>query len=363
MLDLPSSRRPEASHASELGRVASFDLMRVIAGFAVVLLHCAAPLLVHHHLAEGGWWAGNLYDSSVRWCVPLFVMLSGALLLGKDESVGRFFQKRLRKVMLPLVFWSFFYLAWNAANGKAVEWRRLLESPAYFHLWFFYMLIGLYVLTPILRAFLRTASRRIVYYALFVWVLWASILPTLEVLLDFDATFIPAGSNSPLHFLGYYVLGFVLRDQPFASWRERGLSALAFLVGFVATVLGTYQETVLSGGGELGEAYYEYWSGNVALMALGVFVLCRGAASWLGAPERRVSRRYLLGAAEAVLGVYLAHVVVLELVRDGRLGFTLRATTVHPAFGVPLLTAVVFGLSLGLVLLMRRMPLVRHVVP
>ena len=127
------------------------DYIRVVATFCVVFLHSASPLLYRYNeLPELYWMIGNIYDSSVRMCIPFFFMLSGYLLLEKDEPIYTFFKKRFNKVLIPLVIWSLFYIFWKAYYEDSSEislysFYSIALSPAYFHLWFLYAIIGIYL--------------------------------------------------------------------------------------------------------------------------------------------------------------------------------------------------------------------------
>lgn len=84
----------------------AINLMRTLAIFMVIVVHvCAAPFKV----MDASWLSINVVDSLARWCVPVFFMLSGALLLGKDEPLS-VLKKRIIKIILPLIFWSYVYL-------------------------------------------------------------------------------------------------------------------------------------------------------------------------------------------------------------------------------------------------------------
>lgn len=90
------------------------DNSRIIAIWAVIFLHVAGFFVVSEPIGSTYWWIGSAYDAITRWCVPVFVMISGALLLdsSKQEALGVFYRKRMVRILWPLVFWSVFYLAW-----------------------------------------------------------------------------------------------------------------------------------------------------------------------------------------------------------------------------------------------------------
>lgn len=334
------------------------DLLRVLAIFAVVLLHSAAPLLLHYRDGATGWWIGNAYDSAVRWSVPLFVMLSGALLLARDEPLPRFLGRRLRKVVVPLVAWSVIYFLWTTlVKGKPLAASELFESalaqPVYYHLWFFYMLIGLYLLAPVLRPYLLAVGQRGAWYLLAIWFLWASVLPLFEQLTGLELYYSPGVESSPVKFVGYFVMGWMFKDLVLDRRQVLGC-ALLFLVGYAVTLLGTYYLTVVRNAGKFDPLLYEYFSVNVLVMAVAIFLIGKS----LPLPSWLAHGRALRSASLAVLGIYVVHALLIELLKGA-----FEERSLAPALGVPLFAAVTFALSLGVVLLLKKVPVLKELVP
>ena len=122
----PACEQRLASHP-----LAWADSLRAIAIMAVVLLHVSGPVVgAFPRLSDSAWWTGHALDSLARASVPLFFMLSGALLLGRHEALSQFFHKRLSKLLPPLVAWSAIYLAWDARFiAEPRPWQELLAAP------------------------------------------------------------------------------------------------------------------------------------------------------------------------------------------------------------------------------------------
>ena len=74
-------------------RIAYFDVLRILATFAVIVLHLSAQHWADTDVYSRAWQAFNLYDSAVRWAVPVFVMISGALFLSGSQSIGHILKK------------------------------------------------------------------------------------------------------------------------------------------------------------------------------------------------------------------------------------------------------------------------------
>ena len=111
----------------------NIDTMRVIAAFAVVWLHVSVSVVYGDpSVASTGWWAGNLVDSFTRWSVPLFVMISGALLLSApaNPSPLDFWLKRLRRLLPALVFWTLVYFVFRYFFEPPLGLKECPQKPA-----------------------------------------------------------------------------------------------------------------------------------------------------------------------------------------------------------------------------------------
>jgi surface polysaccharide O-acyltransferase-like enzyme len=137
----------------------------VAATFAVVVLHVAARGVVDASYGSASWWIANLYRASTCWCVPAFIMISGALLLNPQrfQPAAVFYRKRMGRILIPLAFWTVFYLGLRA-SFEGLSWpeaaRDVVRAGPYGHLWFLYMIAGLYFVTPVLQPFVRSTTRR-----------------------------------------------------------------------------------------------------------------------------------------------------------------------------------------------------------
>lgn len=138
----------------------SYDAIRLFAVVAIVVLHTAANGVNRLAFASPDWWLANLADSAARAGVPLFLMLTGALFLHRrGESASNFYRRRWRRLALPLLLWSLFYLLWSALKAQVKQQtyqladaaNALVSGTPYFHLWFIFMLAGVYLMLPAIR--------------------------------------------------------------------------------------------------------------------------------------------------------------------------------------------------------------------
>ncbi|MBZ0158012.1 MAG: acyltransferase family protein [Alphaproteobacteria bacterium] len=346
------------------------DLLKILSIYAVILIHSAAPLLVRYHeLGESWWWAGNLYDSLSRWCIPLFVILSGTFLLGKAQgnSLGHFLKRRLQRVLVPLLIWSFIYFLWRIYGNKenlafSSFLPLLLMEPVYYHLWFLYLIIGLYLLAPVLSIYLKYADHKNVLYFLSLWFLLGSLLPFAESYFEIRTYLSIGTSNSPLKFLGYFILGHFLRDLQLRP-AQAILFILLFLFAFFITAYGTYYSTVRQNAGRFDSTFYEYFSVNVFSMSLSLYLVGKSAA--LPAFFVRMENRFgvFRATAACVPGIYLVHALLIEIAKEGMLGFSFNQLTFPPAIGIPVFALAIFLVSFLIIFIIKQLPLLRNIVP
>ena len=330
-------------------RLARLDAARWIAALAVVLLHCAAvPVSGSEPYGSAGWVSANLYDSAVRWCVPVFVMISGALLLApaKREGLPRFYMRRTARILLPLVFWTVFYLAWTALleriDGIAPDpWAwltRVTEGRPYYHLWYLYMIVGLYLFAPFVRdMYGRLNERR--RLACVVVTLGIAVIDALYRHVSgtgygfFLAWFVP--------YLGYFIAGRMVFEGSLALPRP----ALVLLLSVAITACGVY---VLSTASTMNFYFYDYFSITVPFMSLAVFQLILAHP---GLPRLSL-------VAPLTFGVYLIHPVFIDLTQRAHL----YDGPMPPAWSLPFLALAIFAVSAACIWVFHRLPGLRKVV-
>lgn len=346
-------------------RLPHADAARALAICLVVILHIAAPLVDRgYQSGKLSWWVANLVDSLARIGVPLFVLVSGNLLLNPrdDESLVFFFRKRFIKVLIPLLGWSAIYIAWRIvyeADSFTLQQavRAVFENTVAYHFWFLYMILGLYLVVPVLRVFTRTAHPNDFKYFLALWMVVVCIPPFLRQFVRItlvDAWVITIG------FSGYFLAGYFIHhasDTPGIKKWVRILYLLALLV----TVIGTY--LLLRHKGEYGSYFYEYLSPNVIVMSLAAFWLLRclpyqriyQALPWLS--------KLVVLLCRTSFGAYMVHVLLLSVLKGGRLGFTLSGLSIAPGVGIMLTFLVVMPFSIAIVWLMQLIPVLKLLVP
>jgi surface polysaccharide O-acyltransferase-like enzyme len=334
------------------------NTLRVLATFAVVWLHVSATTVLQKEgMYKLDWWVGNTADAASRWCIPVFVFVSGALLLdpAKTESAIVFYRKRLRRIMVPLVFWTAVYIGPGVMFSR-LTWRNiaisLLQGTPYSHLWYLYMILGLYGLTPALRIYVRASSDRQQ------WSLaWGLILVAMAYMF-FDRFFL-VNQRSVftmfIPYIGYYLLGYQFRCRRFEGV-SKGILAGAAVVCMMMTAVGT-DWLIKRYGVDKGMFLYNYFSPSVMPMSVAVFLLFY---RWHtdGSRIPVVFKSAMERVAPATLGIYLFHpLAILFLERT-----ELSVVAFSAALMIPLISILAFVLSYIVVLVILKIPYLRATV-
>jgi len=347
----------------------SVDLIRTVAICAVLLLHAVVyasnDVLIHNGLEVYRGWMVNIYLCFSRMGVPLFIMLTGALLLApskKDEELGVFFKKRFSRVGLPFLFWGVIYFLWciyieKQAVTQEFIIRGILSGP-YVTFWYLYMLVGLYLLTPVLRVMVANFSDKHFKYFIALWFIGVTSMALIKFVsngqyaIDGNVFLIPLS-------VGYFVMGaYLVKVQV----RRRILVMLTGL-GLALTAMATF--FVAKFNGDVIYFFQESNSPTIILAAVSLFMLLNSYAkpqSALQAEKPSWRQRVLQVISENSLAIYLFHMMALSLIKNGFFGFTLHGRNVDAIIGAPLLATLTLLLSLIIVILLKKIPGLRKIV-
>ena len=230
-------------------RIVYIDWLRIVAAFMVVIIHTSGMLYMDCPKGPSeyylGFWSGEL----VRSAVPIFFMISGALLLrpGYDASPKKMVRKAL-KVLALMLIWSFVYaiLTLHPFESHELSIKGVIFSTIKgpFHFWFFEILIGLYLLTPVFKAITEYKEGVIVKYYIALFVLFGIIISSLQSIPYCHKWIMDVTSKISvewLGFAGYFFLGHYLDQKRYvvSTWGVILIFIGAVLLqGFVFTNMG-----------------------------------------------------------------------------------------------------------------------------
>lgn len=291
-------------------RCAYLDLLKVLASFAVVLIHVCAASFSCYELGDGGWQVANALDSLSRWCVPVFLMVTGALLLEpkKDVSQSELFRRRIPSLVLLYFLWSFVYALRSVVVGGWAGALAFVSSvvAGEYHLWYLPMLLGVYLLVPVLRAL--AANNRLLAYScgLFCLAIVLNLCGIVAFGRGFRLTELITDLNFSPVYAGYSLLGCCL----YRMTGERAEKIYRFCcwllpLCLVFTVGGTYALSIRAGADDY--SLYGYLLPNTLVPAVWVFLAARlRLQGWSSSAAHT-----LQVVASCSLGIYLIHPLLL----------------------------------------------------
>lgn len=348
------------------------DVVRFIAMFTVVCCHCTDPFNFYPGTAPDidriKLW-GAIYGALLRPCVPLFVMITGALLLPVRGEASVFYKKRILRVLWPFLIWSVVYnlfpwitgllglspavlLDFFPYSGEEVARQSLAVSLDYIariplnfsivdvHMWYIYLLIGLYLYLPVFSAWVEKASEKAKLWFLAAFAI-TTLLPYYNEFVAhylwgtcswnaFGMLYYFAGFN------GYLLLGHYLRNLDWSMKKTLAVGIPMFVLGYIVTFVGFRYITALPEyTDEMLELFFTYCSLNVVMMTIPVFMLAKKVDIRSEKIRKALANLTLCG-----FGIYMIHYFF-----TGPSVVLMRAMGVPVPLQIPLASVVAFGVS------------------
>lgn len=329
------------------------DLTRFIAIVGVLLIHTSAPVFYAKlAIPLNSFLIGNFIDSYSRVAVPLFVMLSGALLLKAEErplSLSRMF-RQISKVFFPLAFWSVIAGFWmDYSAGIALNpWphlARMFYEPVMYHLGFCYYILGVYMLLPLLETLaVKLIQNR--SFAQYFFVTWF-IFNCLEF--KFSSPLFKLFQLSGwLSWSGYFLLGFYLSRKDIIANIRPQLALLGYLLGGLLTFCLTWY--ICDHDWLANEMFFRYLSPNVVFCSAALFVYLQKVKipNFLLKPLASIS--------DVTFMIYFMHLFIIEFIKGGYLRFHVTSFWIHPLIGILWSAILAFVMSFVVAKVVRLIP-------
>lgn len=331
-------------------RIVWLDVIRCVAMIMVIGVHCIDPFYISptmRAIPEYTHWAA-IYGSLLRPSVPLFVMMTGLLLLPvKKQPLGKFYKKRIYRVLFPFLIWSVLYSMFPWVTGvlglpkeiigdffcytQGQESQSLIDPlkdvamiPFNFshkenHMWYIYLLIGLYLYMPFFSAWIENADRKTKRAFLLIWIISLFIPYLKEYVANclFERSGYVFGTDTWNEFgLFYYFAGFngylllghyVKKGNDWSLMKTFILCILMFAVGYYITYTGFSTTASNPNATETEmELFFTFCSPNVLLMTLATFLLLQKVVI-----TNSTVIKVLANMTQCGFGIYMVHYFVV----------------------------------------------------
>ena len=342
-------------------RLPQFDLLRIIACYGVVSIHASARLWYYLPMHSADFVITNGINVLSRFCVPMFVMISGALFLAPKHEITmkKLWGVHILRLFVIYVLWSCIYgiRTYQLSAPASFSAKELIKYmiSGYYHLWFLPMMIGLYALLPILRKWLSVASKKDLQYFLFLFFVFQILKTTISCFIRNPEVLEQLGNLSAIplacSYAGYFVLGYYLYHigipEKWDRWLYLSFPVCCILNVLISTMLIWHYDKLLS---EFSNSF-------------GVFTLCititlfqfvtrflTGKAFQTSHPKLESVLSFLSGST---LGIYVIHLFLIDLPQ-----MRIIYDNLPPVISIPLVTLLSFLSSFVIATLFRKIPFV-----
>lgn len=339
-------------------RILWVDYLKLWAIIGVLGIHCSSALLDNKYLFTLPWYESVICSSIFRFAIILFVMASGYLLLRKPQPIT-VIPHRLKRILIPFVFWLLVYSVVKVVIAGALgqSWT-LIDLIQYIftaflnpvivsvQFWYVYMILGLYLLSPVLSKWIENANMSDIEYFLLIWVL-VSLLQFSSVetiILDYLRYFTGA--------IGYFILGYYLTIKKHELLTNKKFAVLLFIAGSLITISGTIVLSHI----ELTQSLFFIRLGDITpgacLQSIGLFILIKNYDyEKLGKKVNSLSTRI----SRDSYGIYLVNILVINLLEKFHLINVMKFTTVSIIFTM----VIVLVISTIIIEVFYRIPILR----
>jgi surface polysaccharide O-acyltransferase-like enzyme len=289
----------------------SIDLLRIFAAFAVVVIHVSAYYTRGDTtLSNSFWWLANTSNSFSRWSVPIFIMISGSLLINEKsfKNTNLFFKKRVQRLLIPIFFWSVFFIGFNKYitdffSIKDVIGRLFIGEP-YYHLWYLFLIVGIYCVTPVISLVYANFSKKdriIIIICIFIAgainSMWFKYFGQSNQFFAFK--FLP--------YLGYFMVGKEISTSKISYNKYTYLLVWFFSSVLIAITTGLLRYI----GFQVITFFYDYLNPLVIVQSISFYVFMKKMMSDKNLSEK--FRNALTKLSILTLGIYIIHPIFIEL--------------------------------------------------
>lgn len=337
-------------------RVIYLDLLRILAAFAVIVIHVSATDWYILDVKSYDWLVTNTINGFMRWSVPIFVMISGVFLLNPkyNLTLKKLYFDKILKILLCLLIWGIGYHMYDSKNfnidGVLQGFNNLIHGISYSHLWFLYMLVGLYIVTPIIRTFLKSASKRDIEYWLLIWIIYGIFITygIKTFLPDFIPLLKKFDINILVGYLGFFIAGYYFSNYDISEKLKKIIYSSGIIILIISLLYGNYQ-SVITGNKVI---YFDVFSPGTVIITLAIFIYFKNKVG--SSLKRKRIENIIKRTGSLTFGIYLIHFLVIKVLNK----FGIAPDIFNPLLSIWFISTLTFIISAFIIYVMSKIPIV-----
>jgi len=293
-------------------RCVYFDVLKVVAIIAVIINHSYWYLASNDIISFS---IKSFILILVKFAVPVFVMVSGALLLQKEHSYKEIFSKRIFRVVVPLVVISFLWAIYRHFNlSEVVVYiiRGNLDNYSPYWAWYIYVIIALYMVLPFIKKMINNFSDKDFKIFILMFLLTPSFISFGTIILEafFHKSLYLSGYITGIWFsqyIGLFVAGYYLANKE-VNAKEKNIATISLVVTvLIATIIEILNHTINGTSFLLDNCLLI----TTIIPALALFIISKYYLS--NGFRKEKTNKLFANLSNCVFGIYLFHVFVISL--------------------------------------------------
>jgi surface polysaccharide O-acyltransferase-like enzyme len=335
-------------------RVFLLDILRIIACYLIILRH----VVDSYALAESNFKTTALLHSISYIAMPLFFLITGYFLLEyKEESIKDFYGKRLKRIVIPYIFWGIIYIIYlnnlTTANLGYDIITLFLYNKIYIHFWYVYYIVGVYLAIPFLRKVMKNLSSRDLCYIIGIWFFISILNPILNNFkYGISVSFIFS------EWWGYIIIGYTIRrvkltkDKYIKSWIILMLSYLLVLIVNMSKTLSSNLAKIPT----LGELTIP-----MVLISVSIFYIIIYLNNHMKINISNKTEKFIYKFSNLTYSMYLIHNLVIHNFLAKRFGVSLDPYFINPILGAPIQALVIFLICSIITVILSKIPILKNI--
>jgi len=348
-------------------RILFFDILRILSIMMIVMAHVIAMTWYLTDVNSFTWRVYATFKCACFWTVPVFTMISGALFLGSSNKkpIKKIYTHNIRRLLLAFFFWAAVYaVIFGLKYGSVDTFLEMLFLGDY-HMWFIFMIIAMYMLSPIFKKI--TEEKSVCEYFLVLMFVFVFVLPQLFNLLTMveipyvNTLFVTLQKYfdqfviyMPSSLVFYFILGEYLMKTELCA-KTRKIIYILGIAGYLVTVLLTILYSTLLG--EQNELFTDFNTVNTGLLAIAIFTFGKYELSRISISQK--AEKWILILSDYSLGIYFIHVLVLKTIYGV---FDLALMPINPFVTCILIPPVMFAICTLAVMVIKKIPILKKFV-
>lgn len=339
-----------------------YDILRIIACFLVIINHSETKVFTDVGISVT-WFVSAFKFLLSKIAVPIFFMISGALLLKKDDSYKKILLRIIRMIVVLLIFSVVIpiILSRNIPSLKGILSSILviIKRPYFTAYWYLYALIGLYIMTPIIRKMIKSMERKDVIYYFVIWALYTGLLPFIKMYTGVEITsyFNIAIFNV---YIGYYMLGYYLininleKIKSIKIWQYILLILIPIAINLVLCYIGDSE----NGTAVLNLDGYQFIT--VMLSSASLFLFTRRVCEKV-IIKNNILDKCITEIGKSTFGIYLIHVFLIDKT-NSLMYYNLKNIGINYEISVLLQQISVFLVAAIVICIVRKIPIINKII-